>query len=443
MSFPTEDPHAPPSSHRPASHPAHLDSTSGRPAARHLSARTQGLLLGAAVAVIVAVWLVFGLVGKLMARPEPTPPPSTPGVFKPTPAQWANLTLAPVSSLGFQPGIETDGQIAANDDHTTQMFSPYSGRITKVFVAAGDRVTKGQPIYAIAAAEFAQGESDLGTAAQGVVAAQTQLTVAESNAKRQSDLLKVSGAALKDVQQSQADLATAQNNLRTAQAALAAARARARILGQSDAEIAALEQAPAGRGANAETIVRAPISGVVTARTAGVGQFVASAQSGSTTGLFTISDLSTVWLVANVREADSGEMRIGAPITAHTLAYPDKVFQGRVRFVSPVIDPNTRRLTVRAEIANPGQLLRPQMFAQMFVGTGEAASAPSVPEGAVLYEGDTARVWVARADHTLTLRPIKVRRLHDGQVEVLEGLTPGERVVNGGSLFIDNASKGD
>jgi cobalt-zinc-cadmium efflux system membrane fusion protein len=422
----------------------HSQSPIGPSPARRLSRPTQIAILGGVVAGVVAIALIVGLIGKLTAHKEAPPPPETPGVFKPTAGQWANLTLAEVKQLSFRPAVETDGQIAANDDRTTQVFSPYTGRITRVFVAAGDTVKKGQPLYAIEATEFAQGASDLGTAAAGVTAARTALDVAEANAARQQELLKVSGAALKDVQQSQADLNTARSNLRTAEAALASARARARILGQSDAEITSVEHATAARGANAEAIVRAPISGVITQRQAGVGQYVASAASGSTNALFAISDLTTVWLVANVREADAGAMRKGAPIEAATLAFPGRSFDGVVRFVAPVIDPNTRRLAVRAEIPNPGEHLRPQMFAQMSVGTGAAETAAAVPEGAVLYEGDTARVWVARPDDkTLTLRPIKVGRIRDGLVEVLSGLNPGERVVNGGSLFIDNASKGD
>ena len=151
-------------------------------------------------------------------------------------------------------------------------------------------------------------------------AARTQVEVAQAAADRQQELFKIQGAALKDLQQSQADLMTAQSNLRTAEAALEAARARAGILGVRDAEIRALETAAPRRGANPETIVRAPISGVVVSRTAGVGPVHRQRRHAARpTALFSISDLSTVWLVANVREADAGEMRLGAPIAVQTL----------------------------------------------------------------------------------------------------------------------------
>ena len=409
-----------------------------------MSKRQQIGVLAAAVGAVVAVALLYGLAGKLFARHAAAAPAETPGVFTPTPGQWANLKLVEARETNFAPTVDTDGQVAANDERTTQVFSPYSGRIIQVFAVAGQRVKKGDPLYAIAANEFAQGASDLGTAAAAVKAVRTQVEVALAAVNRQQELFKIQGTALKDLQQSQADLMTAQSNLRTAEAALEAARARARIQGVSDAEISALETASPRRGANPETVVRAPISGVVVSRTAGVGQYIANAASGSTTSLFSISDLSTVWLVANVREADAGEMRLGAPISAQTLAFPDRLFQGRVRYVAPVVDPNTRRLTVRAEIANPEGLLRPQMFAQVSVGAGPTEQAPAVPEDAVLYEGDTARVWVVQPNaKSLASREVKTGRVRAGLVEILSGLKPGERVVSGGSLFIDNAAKGD
>jgi cobalt-zinc-cadmium efflux system membrane fusion protein len=409
-----------------------------------LSARRQTVLLAGGVGAVVALALVFGLVGKLLAPREAPQPAPTPGVFTPTEGQWANLKLAEAKSISFSPEVDTDGQIAANDDRTTQVFSPYTGRITKVFVVAGQAVKKGDPLYAIDANEFVQGASDLGTAASAVRAARTALGVAEANAARQQELFKVQGSALKDVQQSQSDLTTAQSNLRAAEANLEAARARARIQGLGDREISAIEAAPPQRGANPGTVVRAPISGVVITRTVGVGQYIASAASGSTTALFSISDLSSVWLVANVREADAGQMRLGAVISARTLAFPNKLFDGRVRYVAPTVDPNTRRLTVRAQIANPGELLRPQMFAQMSVGSGPVEQALAVPEDAVLYEGDTARVWVVQPNgKSLASRLVKTGRTRTGEVEVLSGLKAGERVVSGGSLFIDNASKSD
>jgi cobalt-zinc-cadmium efflux system membrane fusion protein len=111
--------------------------------------------------------------------------------------------------------------------------------------------------------------------------------------------------------------------------------------------------------------------------------------------------------------------------------------------VAPSIDPVTRRLAVRAEVKNPDGALKPEMFGTFRILSGAEAAAPAVPAAAVIYEGDTARVWVAQADRSIALRQIRTGRNNDGLVEVVSGLTAGETVVTSGALFIDRAVKGD
>jgi cobalt-zinc-cadmium efflux system membrane fusion protein len=134
---------------------------------------------------------------------------------------------------------------------------------------------------------------------------------------------------------------------------------------------------------------------------------------------------------------------VGDAVEVRVLAYPGRVFKAKLAYVAPSVDPATHRLPVRAEVENPDGELKPEMFASFSIITGNDASAPAVPEDAVVYEGDTARVWVARDDKSLALRQIRVGRVSDGRVEVLAGLAPGEKVVTSGSLFIDRAAKGD
>jgi cobalt-zinc-cadmium efflux system membrane fusion protein len=192
-----------------------------------------------------------------------------------------------------------------------------------------------------------------------------------------------------------------------------------------------------------EAIVPAPIGGTILQRQVGLGQYINSAANGAATPLFAIGNLSTVWLIANVREVDAPVMRRGAPVEVRVLAYPGRVFRATLTYVAPGVDPTTRRLPVRAEVENPGGALKPEMFASFRIRTGADSLAPAVPEAAVVYEGETARVWVAGPDQTLVLRALRLGRITDGQVEVLAGLRPGERVVTSGSLFIDRAAKGD
>ena len=136
-------------------------------------------------------------------------------------------------------------------------------------------------------------------------------------------------------------------------------------------------------------------------------------------------------------------MRVGLPLEVHVLAYPGRTFKGKVSYVSPSIDPNTHRLPVRADVENPDGALKPGMFANFSIITGEALTAPAVPREAIVYEGERARVWVGGEGATLALREIRTGRTSGGMVEVLAGLSPGEKVVTSGTVFIDRAARAD
>jgi cobalt-zinc-cadmium efflux system membrane fusion protein len=380
---------------------------------------------------LLGLFFLGPLVGGLFAaKPPPPPAPPPAGTFQATPEQWAGLGIATVQAMAFSPADETDGKIAANDNHTTLVFSPFTGRVTRVIAKVGDRVRAGAPLFAIDASEFVQAQSDLVTAA-------AQVRVTRAAEVRQEALYKENGAALKDLQQSQSDLATAEITL-------AAARNRLRVLGKSEAEVSAVERGVVDHGISAETLVTAPIAGIVTQKSVGVGENLASvANNGGATPAYSISDLSTVWLVGNLREADAPHARLGQSARVRVNAFPDRVFTAKLNYVGAAVDPGTRRVTVRAEIPNPGGELLPEMFATFSLITGAATTAVGVPAQAVIYEGDTARVWVAKQGRLLALRQIKTGQTTDGMVEVLSGLEPGERVVTDGSLFIDRAAKGD
>ena len=415
------------------------------PLPRSVRALPRGIQMAivGAVTVLAAVALI-GLPyisSHLGTKAEQTAAPAAaPGTFRPTDAQWASLRVAPVEAIAFRAERATEGKIANNDDATTPVFSPYSGRVTKLFVKGGDLVNAGEPLLAVDASEFVQGQNDLIAAIAGLNTARSQVKLATINEERQRQLYEAKAGALKDWQQSQADLESAKNNLRTAEISLAAVRNRLHILGKSDTEIGALESA---QKMGAEAIVTAPITGTVTQRQVGLGQYINSAAGGASTPIFAIGNLSTVWLLANVRETDAPLMRVGAPVEVRVLAYPGRVFKAKLAYVAPAVDGNTHRLPVRAEVENADGALKPEMFASFSIVTGDEAVAPSVPEDAVVYEGESARVWVTRDEKSLALRDIRVGRVVDGKVEVLDGLTPGEKVITSGSLFIDRAAKAD
>jgi cobalt-zinc-cadmium efflux system membrane fusion protein len=391
----------------------------------------------AVAAAVVGSWALETVPGNAVARPEKALADPD-GSFRPSDTQWASLRLAAVRQVAFRDERATDGRIAINEDTTTPVFSPYSGRVSRLIARPGDFVERGQPLFAIEASEFVQGHNDLVTAVAGVEKAQSRLVLAQAAEKRQRELLAIRGGAAKDLEQAQSDLVAAQGDLRSADITLAAVRNRLRILGRSDEEIAKLEKLDR---IGAETIVDAPIGGTIIQRKVGLGQYI---QSGANDPVFTVGNLSTVWLVANVRESDAPRMKVGAPVEVTVLAFPNRVFNAKLAYVAPALDPNTRRLPVRAVIENPNRELLPEMFASFRIVAGNGRLMPAVPVDAIVYEGANARVWVARPDSkTVVSRPIEVGDTVNGLVEVRKGLTVGENVVTSGTLFIDRAAKRD
>jgi cobalt-zinc-cadmium efflux system membrane fusion protein len=338
-----------------------------------------------------------------------------------TPSQLSSLTVNTVATLGFRSEQVADGRIALNSDTATQVFSPYSGRVIRLIAGIGEHVKKGAPLFSIEAAEFAQTQSDL-------LNALSQLKLARIAEERRHAAFDSRGGSQQDWQQAQADLAAAQT-------ALDSVRNRLRIFGQTDEQIAALERA---KTPGAVTFVTAPIDGVITDRQVGPGQYL---QAGNSTPVYTVGDLATVWLVADVREIDTPLIEIGQPIEVRVLALPGKVFEAKLTSVGSAVDPVTHRVPVRATIANPDGKLKPQMFANFSIITSGESDALAVPEEAVVREGEAARVWVVQGHDDLSLRQIRTGRINNGMVEVLEGLRPGDRVVTRGSLFIDRAAQ--
>ncbi len=155
-----------------------------------------------------------------------------------------------------------------------------------------------------------------------------------------------------------------------------------------------------------------------------------------------IGDLSTVWLIAFVRETDAAVVSVGQQIAFSVLALPAHPFVARVDYVSAAIDTNTRRLLVRATVDNKDGLLKPEMFANVTIYSAGDHPAVGVPKQALIYEGDQVRLWVAHEDKSIELRQIKTGLINGDLVEVQDNLKPGEQIVTKGSLFIDRAASG-
>jgi cobalt-zinc-cadmium efflux system membrane fusion protein len=368
---------------------------------------------------------------------SPEGPAAAQRSFRITPDQAKGLRLAAVTAEVLHTEQHTDGKIALNGDRLTPVFPPFSGRVLRVLAAPGDLVRPGEPLLEVESAEFAQARGDLRTAQGTLRTARSQLELAHANEERRRALYEAEGGSLQEWQQSRNDSVAADSAARSAESALALVRDRLHLLGRSDAEIGAL-----GGGSQGDAIVQvvAPIAGTITDRQVGPGQFL---QASASTPLFAISDLSTVWLVAYVRESEAVSLRRDQTVEVTVPALPKRVFKARLSYVSPTIDPATHRLPVRAVIPNPDALLKPEMFASFSIATSADRRVVTVPEAAIVHDGDSLRVWVELRPGELAARAIQVGTRHGDRLEVVSGLREGERVVTRGTLFIDRAAAGD
>jgi cobalt-zinc-cadmium efflux system membrane fusion protein len=415
----------------------------------HPAHRWAGALPARMQALIIAVLLLASGAGIWISKSHPNVHPASGDgavssqsrrpldLFYPTAVQWATLTVEPVRQRVFRTELVTEGKIAVDEDRSTPIYSPYAGRVTKLFVRPGDIVAVGQPLFTVQAADMVQAQNDFISAATALNKARSVQHLAEIIDKRQRLLYEGKAVPLKEVQNARAALEAAENDVRSAEVALEAGRNRLRILGKTDQEINQFQETGT---IDAATIIPAPIAGTIVQRKVGPGQYVGT---GATDPVFVIVDLSTVWVVAYVRETDAPAVQVGQEIDFSVLAYPNRSFSGTLSYVSAALDSSSRRLLARATFDNSAGLLKPEMFASVKILSGGRDDAVAVPRDAIIYEGDSARVWAVREEgKAIELRRIKIGQSNGNLIEVVEGLSPTDRIVTKGSLFIDRVAAG-
>ncbi|MGO8910053.1 MAG: efflux RND transporter periplasmic adaptor subunit [Bradyrhizobium sp.] len=333
--------------------------------------------------------------------------------------QANSLKIGPVAAREFALLKTAVGTIDFNENLLVQVFSQYQGKILKAFYNIGDEVQAGNVLFTIDSPDLLAAESTL-LAAAGVLELQKR-TLA-----RMISLLKVGGSAQKDVDQSTSDEQTAEGNFKAAKDAV-------RIFGKTDAEV---EQIVADRKVDSTLVVPSPISGRIVTRNAAPGFLT---QPGNPPAPFSVADLSTMWMLANVIETDAPAYKLGQAVEVTVPAYPDKVFKGHVTALGAMIDPNTHRQLVRSEIDDPEHLLRSGMFASFVIRVGEPVRSLAVPAEGVVREGDgTMTVWVTKDSRRFTKRTVKVGLQQDGWTQILEGLSPEDTAVLDGAVFLSN-----
>lgn len=402
-----------------------------------------GLLLKAVLAVGAVALLVLAY--RHFTYKEPVAPAPLPeGIVEMSPSQMATLKVEAVGGGDGWLQTAATGMIAVDETRATPIFLPYSGQVTQVMVQQGATVVQGQPLLTLRTSDVVDARNALFGAAAARSSAFAAAKLAEDNLKRQEQIYRTAGGALRDYEQARNDAVAAQAALRSAEATLGAARDKLEIYGKSQGEIARLEGARDVNGYHPETTFRAPIGGVIASRAVSPGQFV---QVGGTTPVLTIANPGRVWLVAQLAESDAPHVHLGDRVDVTVSAFPGRVFQAVVDNIASALDPQSHRLPVRATIANPDGALKPQMFANFTIRHQDSAPVNgrpvmSVPAQAVIRESDNARVWIQISANRFRCVDVTLGESHNGRVDVTSGLKGGEKVVTTGAIFVNEAGFG-
>jgi membrane fusion protein, heavy metal efflux system len=333
-----------------------------------------------------------------------------------SPSQVNSIKIEPVGSYLFPVEKEAVGDIDFDGDLSVQVFPPYQGTIIKTFVELGVQVQTEQPLYTIKSPDLIQAESTLIGAA-----ATYELT--------NKELARVKG--LPGI--SQRELEQATSDQQTADGALKAARDAVRVFGKTDAEI---DQMIASRRIDPALVVRSPISGKITYKNAQPGFFV---QPGNAPAPYSVADVTLKWMLANVPESESAFFHVGQPVDVKVLAYADHVFKGKVSKIYEMVDPNTHRVTIRSDITDPNNDLRPGMLANFVIRVQGPAAGTAIPANGVVREPDGTMVaWVTTDRRHFVQRIVNTGLRKDGHVQILDGLRRGELVVTDGAVFLSN-----
>lgn len=349
----------------------------------------------------------------------PTAPRSEPSVEL-SPSQLGSIKIESVGSYLFPVEKEAVGSIDFDNDLSVQVFPPSQGKVITTFAELGDRIQKGRPLYAVESPDLIQAEATLLGAAASFEATSKELA-------RARDLYASNGGV------SQREVEQAASDQQTAEGALKAARDAVRVFGKTEDEI---NQIIASRKIDPALVVRSPISGEVTTKNAPPGLWV---QPGNGPAPYAIADVSTKWMLANVIESDSPLFRVGHPVEVRVMAYPDRVFAGKVSRIYATVDPSTHRVTIRSKIADPKNELRPGMLANFIIRVQDPREATAIPVNGVVREADgTMTAWVTLDRHRFVQRVVRPGQRRDGRVQILDGLQRGELVVTDGGVFLSN-----
>jgi len=321
----------------------------------------------------------------------------------------SQLVVADVASKEMARSLVLPAMVEADPARTVKVLPPVTGRVVELKVQLGERVVEGQDLAVIDSGDLAQAYSD-------VEKAQSARTLTKKALDRQMGLQKIGGGAIKEREQAESDYAQAEAELDRAQT-------RLRSIGVS------AEQMVKSR----LLTVKAPVAGSLIDLQIAPGAFL----NDMTAAAMTIANLETIWVTANVPEKDISFVFTGQTVSVTFPAYPDKVFSGKVLFVSDVIEPDTRRNKVRIAFDNPDRTMKPNMFANATF-FAPPMSRLIVPTSALLMTNDKTSVFVEVAEWAFERRDVEVAYQEGPTAAVKAGLKPGERIVVKGAVRLND-----
>lgn len=331
--------------------------------------------------------------------------------------QMAHVQVVAVEAVKLPRVLRLTGAVAYNNFETTPVITQIGGPVSRILASPGQQVVKDQPLLYVSSPDYAQLRTNF-------LKARDAYQLAVKSYSRAEDLYAHRAIALADLEQAESTRNLAQADLQAAEQAL-------RVLGVQ------FDKLP--DTASPEIPVRAPLAGEVVERLAGPGQVI---QAGATQ-VFTISNMNTVWVLANVYEHDLGFIHMGDPVHIQTDAYPI-TFHGRISYVSPALDATSRTLQVRIVTNNPGEKLKKDMYVTATVQAGVIENALTVPDAAVLRTAENEPFVYVVEDpakpNQFGQRLVSVGESQGGKTQILSGLRQGENVAADGSLFLQFAN---
>jgi cobalt-zinc-cadmium efflux system membrane fusion protein len=371
--------------------------------------------------LLAAIWLLLTTVSQQTVndRRAAASKSSTPIIIQLNETQLETIKLVKVSQQDFLQTRRSVGTIEFNQNKLVTVFPQYQGRILTARPNLGDFIKEGELLFTIES-------PDLLAAVSNLITLSGTSVLQRKNLERAKTLVKSNA-----ISQQQADQVT--SDQQSAEGSMKVARDNVRIFGKTEAEI---DKIISERRSDPELSVSSPITGIVADRNAEPGAWV---QPGVAPAPFTIADTSTMWMVANVVENDAPLLKIGQEVTASVAAYPDKIFTGKIIVIGTDIDPNTRRVFARCEIADPDHLLRAGMFAKFNVQIKDPVRSTAIHQNGVVRESNgNYSAWVTSDHKHFVRRIIQIGQRENELVQILSGLELGEEVVSDGAIFLSN-----